>query len=69
MDAFELVTMIGESVCSLAQGATNPFGTPYVCSRTEYFDTGAGTLALLTIVMLVAWNEVRRRRNRPEGYR
>jgi hypothetical protein len=69
MDAFELVTMIGESMCNLAHGATSPLGVPYVCSRSEYFDTGTGTLALLAIVLLVAWNEARRRRNRPDGYR
>ena len=68
MDAFQLVTRIGKSACELAQGVTSPFVEPYVCGRHEYFDTGAAVLALLTVVLLAAWNEVRRQRNRSDSY-
>jgi hypothetical protein len=69
MTGNDVVTTIGEKVCALAEGASGWLGEPYLCAAHEYFDTGAATMALWALMMVVALLKIRQRYRRLEDYR
>lgn len=69
MTGNDIVTMIGENACAATHAATALVAQPYECRPAEYFDTGAALMTLISLFMMVALIEKRRRNNKPDGYR